>query len=48
VIRDERNTLQMSRCKLGKSGVVELVRDDAEEEEDVEDAIDGGRVNRPA
>jgi hypothetical protein len=38
----------MSRCKLGKSGLVELVRDDAEEEEDVEDAMDEGRVNRPS
>lgn len=33
---------------LGKSGVVELVRDEPEEEDEVEDAMDGGRVKRPA
>jgi hypothetical protein len=37
----------MTLCMLGKSGVVELVRDDAEDEDEAEDDIDEGRVSRP-
>jgi hypothetical protein len=47
VIFDDRKTARITLCILGKSGEVELARDDAEDEDEAEDATDEGRVNRP-
>jgi hypothetical protein len=46
VILDERKTLQMSFCRLAKSGEAERERDDAaDEDEEFEDAVDEGRAS---
>ena len=47
MIFDERKTARITLCILGKSGEVELARDDAEDEDEAEEAIDEGRVSRP-
>lgn len=45
---EDRNTLLTIRCILGKSGVAEQVRDDADEEDEEEEMVEDGRLDRTA
>jgi hypothetical protein len=45
VILDDRKTLRTSFCRLAKSGEAELERDEADDDEDVEEAVDEGRAS---
>lgn len=46
MIFEDRNTVQMTFCMLRKSGEAVHDRDEEEDADDVEDAVDEGRVGR--
>jgi hypothetical protein len=46
MIFDDRKTVRMTLCMLAKSGEAEHDREDAVEEDEADDAVEEGRVNR--
>ena len=46
MIFGERKTVRMSFCMLGKSGVAVYDRDDVDDDDEVDDAVEEGRGGR--